>query len=109
MVGLDPVSRRLVPLSEEDQPELWKIRLLRMLDMGESKSIIPVERIERGIYFIRDQKVMLNTELAALYDVPTKRINEAVKRNKDRFPEDFVFPVDRRRGIKLEVANCDLK
>jgi hypothetical protein len=51
--------------------------------------------IERRIYLIRKQKVMLDADLADLYGVPTKRLNEQVKRNKDRFPEDFMFQLTR--------------
>jgi hypothetical protein len=53
--------------------------------------IIPVETIERKIYLIRGCKIMLDSDLAALYEVPTKRLNEAVRRNLDRFPDDFMF------------------
>ena len=52
---------------------------------------VRLEIIERRIYLIRGQKVMLDSDLAELYQVPTKRLNEAVKRNFDRFPEDFMF------------------
>lgn len=52
---------------------------------------VPMERIERAIMLIRGEKVILDEDLAALYGVPTKRLNEQVKRNKDRFPSDFVF------------------
>jgi phage regulator Rha-like protein len=51
----------------------------------------PVELIERRISLIRNQKVMLDSELAGLYQVTTFRLNEAVKRNLHRFPEDFMF------------------
>jgi phage regulator Rha-like protein len=54
---------------------------------------VSVERIERKIYFIRDQKVMLDSDLAQLYQVQTKNLNKAVKRNLDRFPEDFMFRI----------------
>ena len=54
-------------------------------------NLVPVERIENKIYLIRGQKVMLDSDLAALYQVPTSRLNEQVKRNLDRFPEDFMF------------------
>ena len=54
-------------------------------------SLISVERIEQAILLIRGQKVMLDTDLAALYQVPTKALNQAVGRNADRFPEDFMF------------------
>jgi len=52
---------------------------------------VPVEFVERRIYLIRSQKVMLDTALAELYQVATFRLNEAVKRNRERFPEDFMF------------------
>jgi hypothetical protein len=53
--------------------------------------MIPVEIIERRIYLIRGQKVMLDSDLAALYQVPTKALNQAVQRNLERFPQDFMF------------------
>jgi hypothetical protein len=56
-----------------------------------SRLPVPVETIERRIYLVRGQKVMVDTDLAQLYQVPTSRLNEAVKRNRDRFPEDFMF------------------
>jgi hypothetical protein len=54
-------------------------------------SILPVERIEKVILVIRGNKVMLDSDLAALYAVPTKALNQAVRRNKKRFPLDFMF------------------
>jgi hypothetical protein len=54
-------------------------------------SLVPVERIEKAIFFIRGEKVMLDRDLAKLYGVTTKRFNEQVKRNRRRFPEDFMF------------------
>jgi phage regulator Rha-like protein len=53
--------------------------------------LTPDETIIRKIYIIREQKVMLDFDLAGLYEVETKRLNEQVKRNIDRFPEDFMF------------------
>lgn len=53
--------------------------------------VIPVEFIERKIYLIRGFKVMLDADLAKLYHAPTKILNQAVRRNLDRFPEDFMF------------------
>lgn len=50
-----------------------------------------IELIENRIYIIRGQRVMLDQDLASLYGVPTKRLNEQVRRNIDRFPEDFMF------------------
>lgn len=52
---------------------------------------LTTENIQHKIYIIRGRKVMLDRDLAVLYDVPTKRLNEAVKRNLERFPEDFMF------------------
>jgi hypothetical protein len=69
-------------------------------------SIIPSERIEGIILFIRRHKVMLDVDLASLYGVTTKRLNEQVKRNKDRFPEDFMFQLTEEEKSEL-VANCD--
>lgn len=54
-------------------------------------SLIPAERIERSIYLIRNEKVMLDRDLAKLYGVPTKALKQAVRRNTDRFPDDFMF------------------
>jgi len=58
---------------------------------GQMKELIPVEIIERKIYLIRGEKVMLDSDLAVLYEVETSNLNKAVKRNIDRFPEDFMF------------------
>ena len=54
-------------------------------------AIVTQDQVERKIYFVRGDKVMLASDLAALYGVTTFRLNEAVKRNKTRFPDDFVF------------------
>lgn len=54
-------------------------------------SLIPVRRIEQKIFLLRGEKVMLDSDLAELYGVETKALNQAVQRNLDRFPEDFMF------------------
>jgi phage regulator Rha-like protein len=61
--------------------------------MAKKQVLLPVrpEMIERRIYLIRSHKVMLDTDLAELYQVPTKVFNQTVKRNRARFPEDFMF------------------
>jgi len=59
--------------------------------MGSETALVPVERVERMILFIRGEKVMLDSDLAELYGVETKRLNEAVKRHAGRFPADFMF------------------
>ena len=54
-------------------------------------SLIPIERIEKAIYLIRGEKVMLDRDLAHLYEVNTKVLKQAVRRNLDSFPGDFMF------------------
>ena len=65
-----------------------------------------MEIIKEKIYEIRKQKVMIDADLAKLYGVQTKRLNEAVKRNKKRFPDDFMFKLTKDERNEL-VANCD--
>ena len=74
--------------------------------MAGSKAIIHRGRIERAILIIRGQKVMLDADLAGLYGVSTRVLNQAVKRNRGRFPSDFMFRLT--KGEKEEViTNCD--
>lgn len=73
--------------------------------MGEA-SLIPSERIERGILIIRGQKIMLDADLAELYGVPTKALNQAVKRNAERFPADFMFQLTAAEKAEV-VTTCD--
>ena len=74
--------------------------------MENDSYIIPAERIERTILFIRGERVMLDADLAVLYGVTTKRLNEQVKRNRDRFPEDFMFQLTEKEKAEV-VAICD--
>jgi len=69
-------------------------------------NIIPAERIEKSIYLIRGQKVILDKDLAAIYGVPTFRFNEAVKRNIERFPEDFMFQLTNEEADILISQNA---
>lgn len=69
-------------------------------------AVVPQDVIENKIFLIRGKKVMLDTDLARLYEVPTKRLNEQVKRNRRRFPEDFMFQLTILERDEL-VANCD--
>ena len=69
-------------------------------------SIIPNEAILNKIYFIRNEKVMLDRDLAELFAIPTKRLNEQVKRNTNRFPNHFMFQLTEFEKDEL-VANCD--
>jgi hypothetical protein len=64
-------------------------------------SLIPVERIEQSILLIRGQKVMLDRDLAQLYGVETRVLNQAVRRNIDRFPEDFMFSLTREEIMRI--------
>ena len=56
-----------------------------------NSSLIPIERIERSIFLIRGAKVMLSPSLAELYEVSVKALNQSVRRNRARFPDDFMF------------------
>jgi hypothetical protein len=69
-------------------------------------NLVPIERIESKIYMIRGQKVILDLHLAGLYQVPTKRIKEQVKRNKKRFPDDFMFQLtwNELRCLRSQIA-----
>jgi ORF6N domain len=71
--------------------------------------IIPIERIEQQIYLIHGRKVMLDASLAKLYQVSTKRLNEAVKRNGDRFPKDFMFQLTEEEGgsLRSQIATSN--
>jgi hypothetical protein len=68
--------------------------------------IIPNEVITNKIYFIRNQKVMLDRDLAVLYEVETKRINEQIKRNSARFPENFMFQLNEVEYQNLKSQNA---
>jgi len=61
----------------------------------------PVEQIERAIHVIRGQRVMLDSDLAELYGVPTKALVQAVKRNLDRFPDDFAHQLTEQEFTNL--------
>jgi len=67
---------------------------------------VPMERVEDRILTIRGHRVMVDTDLAEVYGVPTKRLNEQMKRNAERFPEDFAFRLTPEEKIEL-VAKCD--
>lgn len=71
--------------------------------------IIPSERIESRILLIRSQKVMLDKDLAELYEIPTKLLNKAVRRNLDRFPNDFMFQLTKEEHDSLRFQFGTLK
>lgn len=72
-------------------------------------AVITLGQVERRIYSIRDEKVMLDSELAAMYGVITKRLNEQVKRNLDRFPDDFCFQLTEDEHEALRSQNATSK
>ena len=71
--------------------------------------IIPEELVMNKIYLIRGQKVMLDYDLAKLYATEAKRLKEAVRRNKDRFPEDFMFILIEIEWTSLRTQIASLK
>lgn len=74
--------------------------------MGE---LVPVEAVERSINEIRGVKAILDSDLAALYGVETKRLNEQMKRNRDRFPSDFVFRLTSDEAASLRSHSATSK
>ena len=73
----------------------------------DNKLVIPDEFIMNQIYLIRELKVMLDSDLAELYQVETRRLNEQVKRNIDRFPDDFMLTDN--LSVKLEIEEIKKK
>ena len=69
--------------------------------MSESINLIPIERIESAILLIRGEKVLLDSDLARLYEVETRVLNQAVKRNADRFPNDFMFQLTQAEAAAI--------
>ena len=69
-----------------------------------TKSPIAVEQIDGMIRTIRGVRVMLDRDLAKIYGVPTKAFNQAVKRNRERFPEDFMFRVTQKEAEALRAS-----
>jgi hypothetical protein len=72
------------------------------MQQKKNQLVIPDEVVMSKIYLIRDQKVMLDNDLAELYEVETRRLNEQVKRNIDRFPEDFMFQLNKEEFENLK-------
>jgi hypothetical protein len=72
---------------------------------------IPIERLEKAIFLIRGEKVMLDRDLAELYGVETRTLNQSVRRNLERFPPDFMFELTRDEiaGISQFVTSSTLK
>jgi hypothetical protein len=77
--------------------------------MTSKKLPIPVERIEKAILLIRGQKVILDSDLAALYGVETRVLKQAVRRNRKRFPSDFMFELTKEENRSLRSQNVILE
>src|SRR3989338_2072311 len=73
------------------------------------KALIPQERIEKHIYVIRGHKVILDVELALLYEVKTGALNRALRRNQERFPKDFTFQLTKEEFESLKIYQETLK
>jgi hypothetical protein len=76
-------------------------RVPHMKKLTKKNLTLSVQLIERRIYLIRGQKVMVDEDLAELYEVPTHRLNEQVKRNRKRFPKDFMFQLTKEETGNL--------
>ncbi len=74
--------------------------------MKSSHVLLPVNQVEQAILFIRGRRVMLDADLARIYGVSTKVLNQAVKRNRQRFPKDFMFRLTKDEKKKV-VTHCD--
>lgn len=71
-----------------------------------SQTVISNQPLEHKIILIRKHKVMIDRDIAALFGVPTKALNQAVRRNQDRFPSDFMFRLTKQEKDEV-VTNCD--
>lgn len=77
--------------------------------MAKQTDLIPIENISSKIYFIRNEKVLIDSDLAELYGVETKALKRAIRRNKDRFPNDFMFTLSRDEYNSLRSQFGTLK
>ena len=77
--------------------------------MAIKRTTLSIEHVERRILLLRGQKVMLDRDLADLYEVDAKVLNQAVKRNLDRFPEDFMFQLTAEESARLKSQTVTLK
>lgn len=77
--------------------------------MAKRQSAVPLERIENSIFLLRGQKVMLSTDLAHLYGVQTKILNQTVRRNRNRFPGDFMFQLtwEETENLKSQIVTLN--
>src|SRR5439155_11960846 len=111
--GIDRHSnRRITPRQGPDTGRLREVTFTRKsVSKPNMKDLIPPERIERAIFLVRGQKVLLDADLALIYDVQTKVLNQAVKRNLRRFPDDFAFQltVAEFANLKSKIVSSSLQ
>ena len=100
-VASSPRDKNRTPSCIDEFSESVTLELMSKSRAATQHGLIPLEVIERRIYFIRTHKVMLDSDLAELYGVTTKRLNEQVKRNIDRFPADFMFQLNQEESDRL--------
>src|SRR5574344_2274152 len=81
------------------------LRLVHGENMEQDTKIMPTTKVESRIFTLRNQQVMIDRDLAELYGVETKVLNQAIKRNKERFPEEFCFQLNSIETSEL-VTNC---
>ena len=74
--------------------------------MNSQKTLVATEFVAQRILFVHGQKVMLDADLAELYGVETRALNQAVRRNIERFPSDFMFPLTKEQKQEV-ITNCD--
>jgi ORF6N domain len=85
--------------NEKLEPPVWLLKFGYSYMTKRNKEVmIPAESVINKIYLIRDQKVMLDRDLAILYDVETRVLNQAVRRHAGRFPNDFMFQLTKMNG-----------
>ncbi len=77
--------------------------------MTKSLATVAAERIEQAILVIRGERVILDSDLAKLYRVTTARLNQQVRRNTERFPDDFMFGLTKEEYGFFDVAICNIK
>ena len=74
--------------------------------MTDGTQLLPLDAVTHRIFTLRDQKVLLDSDLAALYGVATRRRNEQVRRNRERFPRDFIFELTAEEFVNLKSQSA---
>jgi hypothetical protein len=77
---------------------------MAMIRKPTKADVVPMERIRQAILLVRGLKIMLDRDLAMLYGVETRALNQAVKRNRERFPDDFMFELTREEIMRISQS-----